>query len=171
MNTYSIDWSNVDLKDAYNRDQGILDGLTFADVILYLDTSVREEDVTPENVLKYIKEELETKMQTALEIAQDNAKNISNHVGQTRIVSTRMEDLFREEVAKYERMTLEDLVKGEKYIKQDHFGNFLLMEVTEGKEEFQLWAEYPETGTLEEFTFQYLGKYSDFLHVQINANL
>jgi hypothetical protein len=74
---YGIDWKNVDLSDAYTRDQNILDPYSFSTLLLEIECNLKE--VTPETVRKQAKEAIRAKYLEALEILDNNLRNITTH--------------------------------------------------------------------------------------------
>ena len=79
---FGIDWSNVDLTDGYNRDQKIIDPLTFADLLLEVNCNLR--DITPEAVMEQFETDLLARVEESREIMRDNLQNIVNHARKER---------------------------------------------------------------------------------------
>ena len=76
---YGIDWKAVDLTQAYNRDQNILDSYNFETLFLEIHCNMREEEKTAANILKHACEVLNSKMELAKEILIDNIYNITDY--------------------------------------------------------------------------------------------
>jgi len=74
MGNYGINWSNVNLDDAYEREQNLLDPYSFDTILLEIDCNLRE--INRETVRKQITENLTEKYRLALEIMSDNLDNI-----------------------------------------------------------------------------------------------
>lgn len=75
---YSIDWSNVDLNDSYQRDQNILDPYDFDTLLLEISCNIRDEDLNISTIEKHAQDILKSKYQSALEIVRNNIVNIRN---------------------------------------------------------------------------------------------
>ena len=69
-----MDWNNVDLDSRYERDQNILDGYSFDTLLLEISCNVRE--ITKETVKKQFVISLNSKIQSAREIFNNNLDNI-----------------------------------------------------------------------------------------------
>lgn len=72
----SIDWSNVDLTDSYQRDQNILDPYDFDTLLLEISCNLRKEELTREGIGAHFNEVLCEKVRVAKEVFKDNLDNI-----------------------------------------------------------------------------------------------
>jgi hypothetical protein len=81
---FGIDWSDVDLTDGYNRDQKIIDPLTFANLLLEVNCNLR--DITPEAVMEQFETDLRARVKEARETMRDNLQNIVNYARKEREV-------------------------------------------------------------------------------------
>lgn len=70
-----MDWNNIDLSDAYERDQCILDPYTFDTLLLEINCNVRSID---ENTVRaQFMESLNSKIESAKEVFEANLKSIT----------------------------------------------------------------------------------------------
>jgi len=72
----SINWSNVNLQDSYERDQNILDPYDFDTLLLEVSCNLRKEELTRESIGAHFNQILEEKVRVAKEIFKDNLDNI-----------------------------------------------------------------------------------------------
>ena len=75
-NNKNMDWNNVNLKDAYERDQNILDGYDFDTLLLEISTNIRSEDINEATITANFEQELKNKMYWARDIFKNNLQNI-----------------------------------------------------------------------------------------------
>jgi hypothetical protein len=69
-----MDWNNINLKDNYERNQNIIDPLSFDTLLLEISCNVRE--INKENVLKQFETDLKSRIESAREIMLSNLDNI-----------------------------------------------------------------------------------------------
>jgi len=69
-----MDFNNVDLNDGYERDQNIIDPLSFDTLLLEISCNLRE--INRETVLKQFEDDLQSKITSAREIIDANIDNI-----------------------------------------------------------------------------------------------
>jgi len=72
----SINWSNVNLQDSYERNQNILDPYDFDTLLLEVSCNLRKEELTRESIGAHFNQILEEKVRVAKEIFKDNLDNI-----------------------------------------------------------------------------------------------
>jgi len=63
-----MDWNNINLKDNYERNQNIIDPLSFDTLLLEISCNVRE--INKENVLKQFETDLKSRIESAREIIE-----------------------------------------------------------------------------------------------------
>tara|TARA_B100001146_G_C16161175_1_gene425727 strand:+ start:252 stop:494 length:243 start_codon:yes stop_codon:yes gene_type:complete len=71
-----MDWKNVNLESSYERDQSIIDALSFDTLLLEISCNVRE--INAKTVMQQFEEDLQSRIQSAREVMRDNLKNIVN---------------------------------------------------------------------------------------------
>ena len=69
-----MDWNNVDLKSAYERNQSILTGYTFETLLLEVSCNLRE--INKNTVREQFETELNQRIKEAKEIFEANLANI-----------------------------------------------------------------------------------------------
>jgi hypothetical protein len=69
-----MNWKNVDLTDAYERDQNILDPYSFDVLLMECEHNVK--DINAETVKAQFEHELQMKIDSAREVFRNNADNI-----------------------------------------------------------------------------------------------
>ena len=69
-----MDWNNVDLKSAYERNQSILTGYTFETLLLEVSCNLRE--INENTVSEQFETELNQRIKEAKEIFEANLANI-----------------------------------------------------------------------------------------------
>jgi len=69
-----MDWKNINLDSASERQAHILDGLTFDTLLLEISCNVRE--INEQNIKAQFEEDLKNKIQSAREVFNDNLQNI-----------------------------------------------------------------------------------------------
>jgi len=69
-----MDWKNVNLTNAYERDQDILDSYSFDTLLLEIQCNLRE--INKETVKKQFMESLNSKIESAKEVFFSNIDNI-----------------------------------------------------------------------------------------------
>jgi hypothetical protein len=72
--TNGIDWNNVNLKSAYERDQNIIDPLNFDTLLLEISCNCREIDKA--SIKKQFEEDLQSRIRSAREVFNSNLDNI-----------------------------------------------------------------------------------------------
>ena len=77
-----MDWTNVNLNDKYERDQNIIDPLSFETLLLEISCNVRE--ITKENIVKQFEEDLQSRIQSAREVLHANLDNLFNEAEKDR---------------------------------------------------------------------------------------
>lgn len=71
-----MDWTKVDLKDNYERNQTFLDGYSFDTLLLELQCNYPKEKLTKEVVMKHVTSIIENNVAEAFSIINDNLDNI-----------------------------------------------------------------------------------------------
>lgn len=71
---YPMDWDNVDLDREYERDCNLLDGLTFAELLLEIDCNI--ESISSKTITEQFQKDLQEKITAATEIFKANLENI-----------------------------------------------------------------------------------------------
>jgi len=79
---YSIDWKNVDLDDNYQASQTILDAYTFN--ILLLEIECNLPTINKETIRKQFNKEMQSKINSANEVLNNNLDNILRKAVKTR---------------------------------------------------------------------------------------
>ena len=69
-----MNWKNIDLKSAYERDQNILDGYSFDTLLLEISCNLRE--VNERTIREQFEISLKSKIESAREVFDNNLKNI-----------------------------------------------------------------------------------------------
>ena len=69
-----MDWNNINLQSNYERNQNILDPLSFETLLLEIQCNVKE--INEESIKKQFEDDLKSKIQSAKEIFNSNLKNI-----------------------------------------------------------------------------------------------
>ena len=69
-----MNWKNVDLNSAYERDQNILDGYSFDTLLLEISCNLRE--VNERTIREQFEISLRAKIDSAREVFENNLKNI-----------------------------------------------------------------------------------------------
>lgn len=69
-----INWKNVNLSDGYEREQNILDPYSFDVLLLEISCNLRE--ITEETVKAEFEKQLQSKIESAREVFNDNLTNI-----------------------------------------------------------------------------------------------
>lgn len=77
-----MNWNNVDLNSGYEREQNILDSLSFD--ILLLEISCNVKNITPTSVRQQFEETLKSKIESAREVFENNLKNIVKNAQECR---------------------------------------------------------------------------------------
>jgi len=75
---YGIDWSNVNLKDGYERNQTILDGYTFDTLLTEINCNIPSNKIDEKTVREQFETSLRDKVREARELFSDNLQNIVN---------------------------------------------------------------------------------------------
>lgn len=79
---YGIDWSNVDLKDAFQSSRNLIEGLTFDTLLLEINCNLRE--INAATVTAQFETDLRSRIDEAREIFRDNLNNIVRHANAVR---------------------------------------------------------------------------------------
>jgi len=82
VDEYSTDWSNIDLTNAHQRNLPILDGYTFEQLLLEIETGMPE--ITKGAIVKHFLLELRVKTETATEVFLNNLNNITKEAKKER---------------------------------------------------------------------------------------
>jgi formiminotetrahydrofolate cyclodeaminase len=69
-----MDWKNIDLESAYEADQNIIDALSFSTLLLEVDCNIR--DINEETIRAQFMEDLNSRIESAKEVFENNLKNI-----------------------------------------------------------------------------------------------
>jgi len=69
-----MDWNNVNLKSDYERNQNIIDPLSFDTLLLEISCNVR--DINEASILKQFEDDLESRIFSARETLMANMQNI-----------------------------------------------------------------------------------------------
>lgn len=69
-----MDWNNVNLKSDFERNQNIIDPLSFDTLLLEISCNVKE--INEETILAQFETDLEARIASAREIVKANLKNI-----------------------------------------------------------------------------------------------
>ena len=73
-----MNWNNVNLKNAYERDQNILHGYSFDILLLEISTNIKNTEINEATIRAHFEKELKTRIQSAREVFRANLKNIVN---------------------------------------------------------------------------------------------
>lgn len=79
---YGIDWRNVYLGSAFNRDQPMLDPYSFNTLLLEIECNLPE--ITEATVREQALKALESKVNSFKEILENNLSNITKHAQKER---------------------------------------------------------------------------------------
>jgi len=71
---HGIDWSNVDLTSGYERDQNIIDPLSFDTLLLEIGCNCK--DIDHKAIVKQFNDDLTSRIESAKEVFNANLKNI-----------------------------------------------------------------------------------------------
>lgn len=71
-----MNWENINLNDSYERDQNMIDPLSFDTLLLEISCNISE--VTKENITAQFEEDLKQRIESAREIFNNNINNIFN---------------------------------------------------------------------------------------------
>lgn len=77
-----MDWNNVDLTDGYERDQHLIDPLTFSTLLLEISCNCREIDESA--VRKQFEEDLQGRIDEARYVLELNLANITKQAQSER---------------------------------------------------------------------------------------
>jgi hypothetical protein len=78
--TYGTDWSNIDLSNNYERNLNILEPYSFDTLILEVNCNIKDTEINRETIRKQFMESLQSKMNCAMEVFNDNLDNIVEHI-------------------------------------------------------------------------------------------
>lgn len=71
-----MDWNNVNLSDGYERDQSIVDALSFDTPLLEVHCNIKDSEINVATVTAQFEEDLQNRITSAREIFEKNVKNI-----------------------------------------------------------------------------------------------
>ena len=71
-----MNWNNVNLKDAYERDQNIFDGYSFDILLLEISTNIKNTEIKEATITAHFEKELKIQIQSAREVFRANLQNI-----------------------------------------------------------------------------------------------
>ena len=71
-----MNWNNVNLKDAYERDQNILDGYSFDILLLEISTNIKNTEINEATITAHFEDQLKIRIQSAREVFRANLQNI-----------------------------------------------------------------------------------------------
>jgi len=71
-----MNWENVNLKDGYEREQNILDGISFEELLLTIHCNISTQNLSLESIEKQFNESLNSFVNEAKEIFKNNSLNI-----------------------------------------------------------------------------------------------
>jgi hypothetical protein len=74
LNKNTMNWKNVNLESSYERAQNIIDPLSFDTLLLEIQCNLRE--INKDTVRKQFEEDLQSKIQSAREVFNNNLDNI-----------------------------------------------------------------------------------------------
>ena len=69
-----MDWTNINLKDNYERSQNIIDPLSFDTLLLEISCNCRE--ITTVAIRKQFEDDLQSRIRSAREVFENNLNNI-----------------------------------------------------------------------------------------------
>jgi len=72
-----MNWENVDLKSQYERSQNLLDNYDFETLLLEISCNIPDNKINEITVMEQALKSLNEKIRTAIEILNDNIKNIT----------------------------------------------------------------------------------------------
>jgi len=79
---YGINRENVDLSDSYNRNQNIIDPLSFKTLLFEIHSNIKE--VTPEAIRAQFEADLQNRITSAREVFENNLNNIIEYAKNER---------------------------------------------------------------------------------------
>jgi hypothetical protein len=71
-----MNWNNVNLKDAYERDQNILDGHSFDILLLEIATNIKNTEINEATITAHFEDQLTIRIQSARDVFRANLQNI-----------------------------------------------------------------------------------------------
>jgi hypothetical protein len=77
-----MNWSNIDLKDGYERDQNLIEPLKFSTLLLEVECNCKE--INGAALIKQFEADLQSRIDEAREIFGDNLRNLTKHAQATR---------------------------------------------------------------------------------------
>lgn len=77
MNTYTTNWSKINLSDSYQRNSNLLENYTFDTLLLEVSCNIKDSEINKETVKKQALESINAKYLEALEILNDNLDNLT----------------------------------------------------------------------------------------------
>lgn len=69
-----MDWKNINLSSGFERDQPIIDSLSFHTLLLKVNCNLRE--LNEETILKQFEEDLQNRIVSAREVMKNNLENL-----------------------------------------------------------------------------------------------
>lgn len=69
-----VNWSNIDLKDAYERNLALIDELTFDTLLLEIECNIK--DINAVTVTEQFEKDLQSRIEESRSIFKDNVDNI-----------------------------------------------------------------------------------------------
>jgi hypothetical protein len=80
-NPYGTDWSNIDLS-SHESTYSIIDPYTFDGLLLEINCNLPK--ITKESVMQQFEDALQSRINSAREVMQDNLENIVKHANEQR---------------------------------------------------------------------------------------
>lgn len=80
--TAGINWENVNLSDGYERNQNIIDPLSFDTLLLEINCNI--PNINSETVKKQFEEDLKNRIESAREVFENNLQNIIDNANEYR---------------------------------------------------------------------------------------
>ena len=80
--TAGINWENVNLSDGYERNQNIIDPLSFDALLLEINCNL--SNINAETVKKQFEEDLKSRIESAREVFENNLRNIIDNANEYR---------------------------------------------------------------------------------------
>lgn len=79
-----INWKNINLKDNYERNQSIIDSLSFDTLLLEIECNCKE--VTKETITAQFETDLQNRIESAREVLKNNLNNILKEAQEYRAI-------------------------------------------------------------------------------------
>lgn len=71
-----MNWQNIDLNSSYETSQEVLNSYDIDTLLLEIDCNFKKEDITKEKVIQHIKDTIQSRVNCALEVFENNLENI-----------------------------------------------------------------------------------------------